>query len=80
LRRLQAENAPFRIATEDGLISAPADHFDASLLKWASQEWQSIRRIVGSTMVYDDSSYIQVGDLMLLVRIVALVDRGALAA
>jgi hypothetical protein len=79
-KRLQAENAPFRIATEEGLISAPADHFDASLLKWASPEWQSIRRIVGSAMGYDDSPYIQVGDMMLLVRIVALVERGALVA
>lgn len=79
-RRLRSENAPFRIVTPTDLASAPADHFDALLLERAAPEWQKMARLVGDVMGYDCEPYIQVGDLMLLTRAVALIDEGKLLA
>lgn len=79
-RRLKTENAPFRIITEAGLASASIDHFDSSLLQQASTEWKKVALIVGYTMVQNGEPYIQVGDLMLLARVVALVEAGKLLA
>lgn len=79
-QRLRTENAPFRVVTEAGLASAPADYFDSALLAQASPEWQPIRRVVGNAMVLSSEPYFQVGDLMLLTRVVALVESGKLVA
>jgi hypothetical protein len=79
-RRLRAENAPFRIVTDAGLASAPIDVFDPWLLERISSEWRSVARIVGETMGYNSEPYIQVGDVMLRMRIVALVQEGKLLA
>jgi hypothetical protein len=79
-RRLRKENAPFRVVTPDGLVSAPADHFDSAILEQATKEWQSAARIVGMTMAHNCEPYMQVGDIMLLVRVVDLIDQGKLLA
>ncbi len=83
-RRLKAENAPFRVVSEAGLVSAPIDHFDSWLLERATPEWRQAARIVGDAMGYNMGynmePYIQVGDLVLLTRIVALVEQGKLLA
>jgi hypothetical protein len=79
-QRLKAENAPFRVVSDAGLVSAPVDHFDSWLLERATREWRKAARIVGDAMGYNMEPYIQVGDLMLLTRIVALVEQGALEA
>ena len=79
-RRLKAENAPFRIVTEAGLVSAPIDVFDPLLLERATPEWKKIARIVGEAMGYNSEPYMQVGDVMLLARVVALVSDGKLLA
>jgi len=79
-RRLRRENAAFRVVTEAGLVSAPIDHFDPLLLARATAEWRKVARVVGEAMGYNSEPYIQVGDLMLLTRIVALVDAGKLIA
>jgi hypothetical protein len=79
-QRLRAENAPFRVVSDAGLVSAPIDHFDSWLLERATSEWRKAARIVGDAMGYNMEPYIQVGDLMLLTRIVALVEQGALEA
>jgi hypothetical protein len=79
-RRLKAENAPFRVVSDAGLVSAPIDHFDSWLLERATTEWRKAARIVGDAMGYNMEPYIQVGDLMLLMRIVALVEEGKLLA
>jgi hypothetical protein len=78
-RRLKAENAPFRVVTEAGLRSTSIDHFDSLLLQHASTEWTKVSWIVGHALAHDES-YIQVGDLMLLARVVALVEAGKLVA
>jgi hypothetical protein len=79
-RRLKAENAPFRVVTDTGLVSAPVDIFDPWLLERADGEWCSIAHIVSETMGYNSDPYIQVGDVMLHARIVALVEEGKLVA
>lgn len=78
--RLMAENAPFRVVTPQGLASAPIDHFDSLLLKYAEPEWTSVARVIGHAMADDRERYAQVGDWMLYTRIVALVDAGRLIA
>ncbi len=79
-QRLRRENAPFRIVSPAGLVSAPIDYFDPLLLARATPDWQRSARIVGDTMGYNSDPYDQVGDLMLLTRIVALVEAGKLLA
>jgi len=79
-RTLRTENAPFRIVTPAGLASAPIDYFDPLLLKEASMEWRRIAYVVGSMMGHNMEPYQQVGDIMLLGRIVALVEQGKLLA
>lgn len=79
-RQLQRENAPFRVVSPAGLVSASLDHFDSGLIKGASQEWRKIARVVNEAMGDNSEPYYQVGDLMLLTRVVALVEEGKLLA
>jgi hypothetical protein len=79
-RRLKADNAPFRVVTATGLVSAPMDYFDPSLLERATPEWKRVARVIGETMVYTDEPYMQVGDLMLRTRVSVLVNEGKLLA
>jgi hypothetical protein len=79
-RRLRVENAPFRVVTPMGLVSAPVDYFDPLLIERATQEWRQIARVVGDTMTCNFEPYWQVGDLMLRARVVALVGEGKLLA
>ena len=60
------------------MTSAPIDCFDEFLLKRASSEWERSLRIVSEVMGIDAEC--QVGDVMLLARIVALVEAGKLLA
>ncbi len=79
-RALRAENAPFRVVTDHGLVSAPVDHFDGWILEEASPEWQTAGRVVGRAIAYHSDPYHQTGDVMLFARLVALVDEGKLIA
>jgi hypothetical protein len=77
--QLRSENAPFRVVTPEGLVSAPIDHFDLLLLAEVTRQWQRIVRVVGNAMGHNsEPPYYQVGDLMLMTRVVALVDEGKL--
>jgi hypothetical protein len=79
-RRLRAENAPFRVVTSTGLASAPVDHFDPLLIERVTPEWRKIARVIGDTMGYNFEPFMQVGDMMLLARVVALIGEGKLLA
>ncbi|MEI7872744.1 MAG: DUF3658 domain-containing protein [Alphaproteobacteria bacterium] len=79
-RQLRQENAPFRVVSPTGLVSAPIEHFDSVLIEQATPAWQKIARVVSDAMAYTSEPYYQVGDLMLLTRVVALVDAGKLLA
>ena len=79
-QHLQAENAPFRVVTESGLASTTIDHFDPLVVAQATSEWQAGARIIGNALGYSSEPYMQVGDLMLQTRLVALVEHGQLLA
>ena len=79
-QHLRSQNAPFRVVTPTGLASAPIDHFDSSILEQAAREWRSSAYVIGSTMAHNCDPYMQVGDVMLLARLVALVEEGKLLA
>ena len=76
---LQRENAPFRVATEQGVVSVPDDYFDDDLLAEASEQPTRAARVIGGALGRG-RAYMQVGDVMLLVRLVALVEAGRLVA
>ena len=78
-QHLRTQNAPFRVVTPTGLASAPIDHFDSSILEQAAREWRKAADVIGSTMAHCEP-YMQVGDIMLLARLVALVEEGKLLA
>lgn len=78
--RLREENAPLRIVTEKGLISAPIDHFDRLLLDYTGSEWRKMAFVVASAFGVSLEPYLQVSDLTLQKRMVALIDAGTLVA
>jgi hypothetical protein len=77
---LKRENAPFRIVSPQGLTSAPVDYFDSFLLKRVPPGGERIARVIHEVVGLDCDPYQQVGDIMLLVRVVALVESGKLMA
>jgi hypothetical protein len=76
--QLQSENAPFRIVSPEGLISAAIDVFDERLLSRIGPEPRSAREVVLETMLLGDPDYLQVGDVMLFARLEELAGRGEL--
>ena len=78
--KLKQENALFRIVTSAGLVSAPEDIFDSLLIERVTPEWQRVIFVVGNAMGYNSEPYMQVGDVMLLMRVVALIRQGKLLA
>lgn len=79
-RRLKRENAPFRIVSPQGLVSAPADYFDSFILRRVPPAGERIARIIMEVLGIDSDPYHQVGDIMLLARVVALIESGKLVA
>lgn len=75
-RTLRSEDAPFRVVTPEGLVSAPAEHFDAALLAQVPSDWREVSRVVAYTMVLNFGPYRQVGSLMLTARLAALAESG----
>jgi hypothetical protein len=76
--RLRSEDAPFRIVTPEGLVSAPAEHFDNALLSHMDGAWRNVNRVVADTMGLSFEPHWQVGDLMLKARLVALAESGSI--
>lgn len=79
-RNLKSEDAHFRVVTDEGLVSAPDDHFDECLLGCASTDWQRMARVVGNGLYRTSEQFHQVGDMMLHERLIALIERGGLVA
>ncbi len=81
---LRSQDAPLRVITPAGLVSAPIEQFDADLLSRVDDDWTDARQVVGRTMVaamYDsfrDGGVYQCGDMILLARVRALVEAGVL--
>jgi hypothetical protein len=79
-RRLKSENAPFRVVSDGGMVSAPLGHFDTPLLAQATTEWRPVLQIVSEAMICNSERYEQVGEVMLWARLAALVGEGRLVA
>ena len=77
-QRLKGENAPIRVVSDDGLISASEDHFDRQLLESATEAPRTVRRVIGNVMGNNLEPYIQVGEAILLARVTSLVAAGRL--
>ena len=78
-RTLQQEDAPFRITTGTDLVSVSEDYFDAVLMSEATTEPRKAAWIIGRALCHERAD-MQVGDLTLLARLVALVKAGKLIA
>jgi hypothetical protein len=78
--QLRSENAPLRVLIGSRLQSAPITYFDAHLLSNATREWQSVSRLVGTTMaeLFKRSIY-PTDELVFYSRTRALVASGALS-
>ena len=77
--QLQAENAPLRVLGDDGLMSAPLEHFDAVLLEHATPEWQKMTKIVAGVLRnFSLEGIYQTGDLVLAARLADLAEAGIL--
>lgn len=77
--RLRDENAPLRILTEDGLVSAPITYFDDLLIACTIERWRKSARVIGETLVsFMDGPFHQVGDFVLAARLRALIEAGRL--
>lgn len=76
---LRNENAPMRVLTEEGLVSAPISFFDPLLLSHITQEWQKAAMVIGESQTeFWDTSLIQTGDLVLAGRLRALASAGVI--
>ena len=62
------------------MVSAAIDYFDPLILERATTQRKKVARIIGNVMGHNSEPYMQVGDMMLLARLVALVDQGKLLA
>ena len=68
--RLRTENAPLRVLSAEGLVSAPITFFDELLLNCAADRWQRTARIVGEVLANElSASILQTGDLVLFSRV-----------
>ena len=79
-RQLQLENAPLRVFNNLRLVSAPADYFDATILKHTTHLWQPAARVVGASLVDQEiqPETAEVSDMWLFDRLWHLVDVGFL--
>ena len=77
---LKAENAPLRIVTSEGLVSAPIDYFDTWLTRHVTDQWAKARRVVGEALadIFSSEEGHRVSDLWLWGRVRALSDNGVL--
>lgn len=76
---LRREDAAFRVIAGTDLVSAPETHFDDILMSEAKPERQTAARIVGRALGRDEA-WMQVDELALLGRLVALTEAGRLTA
>ncbi len=78
-QQLRAENAPFRVVSDQGLVSAPMSFFDDRLLSEAVGNWRKVAWIVGHVYgAHHDDNLHQTGLMVLASRIDALIESGRL--
>jgi len=76
-RKLQVENAPLRVLGDNGLMSAPIEYFDPTLLQHVTPEWQKMSLIVGRTLFdFFENGISQTDDIVLAARLAVLAEAG----
>jgi hypothetical protein len=48
--KLRAEDAPLRVLTEHGMVSAPISYFDEFLVSCAQRRWLKVARVIGDAL------------------------------
>jgi hypothetical protein len=76
-QQLRAENAPFRVVCETGLVSAPVTYFDEAIAAFVDTQWKKCARVIGEVMAEEMTGpYWQTGDLVLWSRLRKLIEAG----
>lgn len=75
--RLRAENAPLRVLTAEGFMSAPVTYFDEMLLSHVTTQWDSAEvPVIETTVHFAEIGLWQAEMLFLEARLGALVNAG----
>ena len=76
---LVSENAPLRVLSDDGLVSAPIEYFDERLLSHLDGHWRKFIHVLGMTgsSFYDEERF-QTGNLVLASRLRTLARSGVI--
>lgn len=75
-QRLRKENAPLRVLTTSGLVSAPITHFDNLIRSCVSNTWERCAVVVGRAIRKTEGEFCQCsGDQLLFNRLQNLVKR-----
>jgi hypothetical protein len=76
-RKLRAENAPLRVISADGLVSAPITYFDDVISSFVRENWTKCARVIGEVLTDQACSpFWQAGDLLLYARLRKLAEAG----
>ncbi len=73
--QLRQENAPFRILSKVGLVSAPIDFFDTFILKHVSSHWRHLHMVLLDVYV-SQHCYSRISSGMIQMRIADMVEDG----
>lgn len=76
---LVSENAPLRVLSDNGLVSAPIEYFDELLLSHLDGHWRKFAHVVGMSLssFYDEGRF-QTGHLVLASRLRTLARSGTI--
>ena len=81
-QQLRADNAPFRVLSSEGLVSAPITFFDQTLMSSAISRWFKVARIVSDAFealgAGQNDDFLPPDEMVLAARINALVKSGQL--
>jgi hypothetical protein len=73
--QLRQENAPLRVVTDNGLVSAPIDYFDDGIRALITDDWQSCARVVGRMLgSMNGQLHVSASDTFIFVRLLQLID------
>jgi hypothetical protein len=76
-RKLRSENAPLRLVTSEGLVSAPITYFDDLISTYVRDDWTKCARIIGEVLIEQARGpFRQAGDLLLSTRLRKLAEAG----
>lgn len=76
-RQLKTENAPLRIVSAHGLVSAPITYFDESISSFVPEKWTKCAWVIVQVWMQQASGpFRQAGDLLLSARLRTLAEAG----